>query len=498
MNSEYLYGTSGALGQTISTNTSQVGTVTVYVGTAPVNLVRNYKEKNGVNAPLKLSSFMDAQSQLGYSNDWESYTLCEAMYAHFSNPQGNIGPIYVINVLDPSLHKKPVNSTQSLDFSSGRCEFQSTNIVLDTLILEGKMEGIDFSVDYNFTKGLVCIESLDPDRILEGNISVSFDEADPAKVNASDIVGGKTASGIYTGIGALALLYQEQNVVANLLVAPGYSDNPDVYEAMLNAASNINGHWNAMSIMDIPLINEDGVEIDTIAQAIKWKKENGYTSEFSKTCWPMAIDSKKRVFHISTLCAVEFMRADSNNNGIPMETCANKKVPIINQYFGKDNKSKGFDQQDGNVATQEGITTVAFYGGRWVIWGDHTSAYSFNWQNADVRSNFDVSIRMMFYILNSYQQEWAPEIDKPMIPRQLADRILNREQEKLDMLVSQGALIGTPQVDFASEDNPNSELIAGNFTWNVPVTPTPPFKSGKMVVAYTEEGFSSYFEEGQA
>ena len=43
MANEYLYGAYGKLGQTIARNAIQSGTVSVYVGTAPVNLVRGYK-----------------------------------------------------------------------------------------------------------------------------------------------------------------------------------------------------------------------------------------------------------------------------------------------------------------------------------------------------------------------------------------------------------------------------------------------------------------------
>lgn len=43
MANEYLYGAYGELGQTIARSAVQAGTVPVYVGTAPVNLVRGYK-----------------------------------------------------------------------------------------------------------------------------------------------------------------------------------------------------------------------------------------------------------------------------------------------------------------------------------------------------------------------------------------------------------------------------------------------------------------------
>ena len=87
--------------------------------------------------------------------------------------------------------------------------------------------------------------------------------------------------------------------------------------------------------------------------------------------------------------------------------------------------------------------------------GGHTAAYKFGSVN-DKRVIFDNNLRMMMYITNSFQQEWALTIDQPMTVA-LADTIRNREQEKADALVSMGMLIGTPVVQFLeSEIRPTS------------------------------------------
>ena len=38
-------------------------------------------------------------------------------------------------------------------------------------------------------------------------------------------------------------------------------------------------------------------------------------------------------------------------------------------------------------------------------------------------------------------------------------------------------------------------MMNGDFRWDIPVTPTPPLKSATVYVAYTDEGFSAYFDE---
>ena len=228
MANEYLYGAYGHIGETVAQSAVQAGTTPVYVGTAPVNLVRGFADAGVINEPIKLSNMVDAQRKLGYAADWGTFTLCEVMNAHFNNTLGNIGPIYVINVLDPSegKHRKAEETTKQLSFTGGRAEFASGTIILDTLTIaksEGGdyAEGTDYAVDYNFTKGTVIITSLIDDSPLTGTLTASFYEVDDTAIADEDIIGGVTASGEYSGLSSIALLYPEQFAVCNLIAAPG-------------------------------------------------------------------------------------------------------------------------------------------------------------------------------------------------------------------------------------------------------------------------------------
>jgi len=490
MANQYLYGAYSYIGETTARSATQAGTVPVYIGTAPVNLVRGFATKKLINCPVKVSNLQDAQNKLGYSADWESFTLCEAFAAHFNNPLGNVGPIYVINVLDPATMKKTEPTSAELVFSGGRAEFKNDKIILDTLVIEDKVEGVDFAISYNFTKGTVIITSLNPDEPLTGTLTATFDEVDPDKVTEEDIIGGKTSSGEYTGLGALDLLYQEHNAVANILAAPGWSEIPAVYNALISASQRINGHWDAFVVADIPIKDASGA-VDTIEKAIAWKNTYGYRSERSKVYWPMATNNAGEKYHLSSLAVATMQRIDYSHDSVPMETPGNKAVAITKLYFGEGSSNMGYDQQTANELTQKGISTAVYWGGNWVLWGDHTAAYTYG-ADVDPRAIFDVSMRMLMYITNSFQLEWGTSIDKPMT-LQLRDTILNREQEKLDALVSMGALIGEPKVLFIETANPVSDMMNGDFRWDIAVTPTPPLKSATVYVTYTDEGFAAYF-----
>ena len=341
---------------------------------------------------------------------------------------------------------------------------------------------------YNFNTGKVVITSIGETQ-LSGNVSVSFREVNTSTVQASAIIGSVSDSGVYTGLAALALLYQRENVVANVIAAPGWSHIPAVYTAMVSAAKKINGHWDAFVVADIPLVDTNPV--DTIAKAIAWKTDNGYTSEFSKVCWPMVPDGSGRRFHLSTVTAATMQRVDSEHDGIPFESPSNKAIMATGQFFGAAASNMGYDQQTANALNEKGITTAVYWGGQWVLWGPHTAAYSYG-GDMDPRSIFDSSIRMLMHITNGFQLRHGVRVDAPMNINE-RDTIISAEQEVLDSYVGIGALLGTPTVEFIESENQEANLVNGDFVWDLEATPTPPFKSGTMRVTYTDEGFAAYF-----
>ena len=49
----------------------------VVFGTAPIHLASNRAE---VNKPILCYTYAEAVAAMGYSEDWEKYTLCETIY----------------------------------------------------------------------------------------------------------------------------------------------------------------------------------------------------------------------------------------------------------------------------------------------------------------------------------------------------------------------------------------------------------------------------------
>ena len=489
----YLHGAYGEILDSKVNSAQQADAVAVYIGTAPVNLIRDYADKDLVNMPLKIQNMGEVQIKLGYADNWQDFTLCEVFAEHFDNTVGNVGPIYVVNVLDPDVHRDTEKSTKTLTFKNNRAEFESSDIILDTFAIEDMTEGVDYSLRYNYAKAAVVVQLL-KDSTAE-SISCTYNTVDASAVGPADIIGQRTEDGEYSGLSALDLLYTNFNAVISTLTAPGWSHIPEIYRAMVSTVTKLNGHWDGFVNADIPLEDADGNLICTMEKAKKWAEANAYNNERSKIYWPKVKDGIGRVFHLSTVGSATMLRVDLSHNGVPFESPSNKAIMATSQYFGGNAKNRGFDQQKANTLNEFGLTTACFWGGQWVLWGPHTAAYKYEDSitgNMDVRAIFDVNLRMLMYITNQFQIDHGTEIDAPLTQAD-KDTILNNEKCRLDNLCGIGALIGSPSVAFLESANPVNQMMNGDFVWDFTVTNTPPLKSATARVCYTDEGFNAFF-----
>ena len=144
--SEYLHGAYGKLRSQGDRVADESQSVIVYVGTAPVhNLALGDGEKWPVNRPLIVNNMAEAKEKFGYSDDWAAYTLCEAMYAHLTYK--GIGPLALINVLDPEKHVKTSDESESKTPATGVITLTGAAlIVLDTIEVATKTKDTDYTV----------------------------------------------------------------------------------------------------------------------------------------------------------------------------------------------------------------------------------------------------------------------------------------------------------------------------------------------------------------
>lgn len=491
MSETYLHGTYGTT-QAVGTKVAQKSrSAIVYVGTAPAHLTA--KGADCVNKPVVVHNMAEARRYFGYSDDWAKYTLCEAMDMHFEHK--GVGPLVLINVLDPAKHKKAEGGTVSLTPENGRITIANAeDIILSSVKAGEKVPGTDYAATYDQTKKVIILTELTKGALGTAAISISYDSIDAAQADAACVIGESDGEGLNTGLYAIKNVYQETGYIPSFLVAPGFSEDPEVHGAMAEVSRKINGHWDAYMMTDMPIA--DGGTALTLTSAAAWKKNNGYNRENETVSFPIVQGGNGKKYHLSTLRAAALQELLLENDGIPFRSASNTECGVIeNLYLGESNKGRIFDDELINEKlNKHGIASAAYVGGRWALWGAHSADYSQT--EADSINVAETNRMMLYYICNDFQHRRMGDVDKPKTANDIA-AIIADEQRRLDALVKIGALtFGEVSLD-AELDN-ESDIMMGDFQFAFRVTTTPLAKSLTANVYWTSEGYKTYYSSYQA
>ena len=465
--------------------------VPVYIGTLPVHTVSGGADL--VNVPILLSDFAQAVKTVGYSDDWATFTLCEAIYTHLA--LYGTGPICVINVFDPAAAENRSEQTTTVTAQNNVVVLaQMGNVDVDSVsVNDVDAEKYEVSYDYNF--GTLTIKGLE-DGVLSGEITVKYTTVDASKVTNDMIIGGDDGDGTVTGIYLVKRVYQDTRLIPNRIAVPGFSHVPTVRTAMLKMSAKVNNHFDAFIFTDIPLTQQVGDEPKDMlpSEVATWKIDNGYNADNEKTHWPMWAGNDGHNYHLSVLSIATLQLLESATDGIPYQTCSNNRIRIGGKlFYGVDRKLSLDEESVNSLLNSNGIVSAIFHGGDWVLWGAHTASYTQD--NADRSNVSETNLAMMYYITNDFQVRRAQDIDKPMSKNRL-DQIVAEEQALLDKLgpTGVGALLYGEARKIA-DSNAQSDMANGDFALEWLITQTPNTKSITGTCRYTEAGLATYFGE---
>jgi phage tail sheath protein FI len=472
----YKHGIYGELVASTETITNSKN-VPIYIGTAPVHRVKDAI----INKPQLIRSLQEAEIKLGYKedDDYSKFTLSAAIYAHFQNKIKAIGPIVIINVLDPSKHGVNDNENVQIINKVGIIE---DHIYRDSISITDKVEGTDYKLEYT-NEGYLKITDISENG-LGDSIAVTFKKIDPSKVVDTDIVGAyNEEKDERTGVKAISDVYEELNLIPSIISAPGFNQYKKVEQALVATTSKISDKWEAICFTDL----ECSSSTNTIEKAIEWKKANAYNSNSEKVCWPKGIIAGKEVW-LSICAIVAKLQIDIQNDNIPCETPSNKQIDISGLIVNG-NKIK-ISQSRANDLNEKGITTAIYSGGKYVLWGPHMANYEYGVTDKP-EDVFDVNIMTNKYLLNDFQSRNGDLIDQSMTRSEI-DALINSEQMILDSLVSSGKIL-FGKINFNSENNSTSDVINGDFSFDTMVTNTPLAKSITNRVQYTSQGVENLY-----
>lgn len=455
----------------------------VVFGTAPVHLTDDPTAY--VNKPVICYSWAEAVDALGYSDDWDKYTLCEAMYSEFKLYA--VKPIIFVNVLNPATHKTAVSSV-SKDLAADKTVSLNDPVILSTLKVKASSEAsadavlnTDYTAAYD-DDGKLIITVL-PDGALAENTSivVTYDKVDPTAVTANNVIGGVDSSGNSTGLELIDQIYTLFSMVPGIVAAPGWSENPTVAAVMKAKCQNISGLFRCICLTDI-----DTAQVTKYADVNAWKNNNNYTGTNQGVCWP-CVRMGDMVFHMSTHVMGIIGVTDAANDDVPYQSPSNQSLQATGLCL-KDGTEVTLSLPQANLLNSQGVITGLNFSGGWKLWGNYTGAYP---SITDVKDSFICVRRMFDWQYQTFILTYWQKVDQPLTPR-LVKTIVDSEQIRLNGLVSRGFLLGA-DVKFLEEENPSTDLLNGIIRVHSYITPPVPAQEIDNILEYDVNNFQRLF-----
>lgn len=437
------------------------------VGAAPVQMA----DTQTVNEPILCYSYAEAVTALGMADDWEKYPVCEAIYAQFV--LYNVAPIVVTNVLDPSKHKTTVEAAD-YDVEEGQV-FLPLETIKDTVVVTGYT---DDDYDLFYDDGALVLEfstytSIPSDVTA---LEIAYTMVAPEKVDSGDVIGGFNVNTKKNeGLETINDIFSKYSVLVDIIIAPGWSQIAEVAAIMGAKAECISGFFQGVAICDV-----DVTEVKHYTDVPAWKKAKNIFSKHQILCWP-AVKLGERRFRKSTQIAALMGKTDNGNSDCPYESPSNKSMQIDTCVVGAAHEEETvfLGVTEANYLNGNGVVTALNHIGGYVAWGNYTACYP---SDTDVKNYFIPVSRMFYWVASTLILTYWSKTDKPMTKR-LVDTVVDSTNIWLNGLYAEEKILGG-RVEFLSEENPTTSLMAGSMTFHVYLTPPSPAQEIEFVLEY--------------
>lgn len=456
--------------------TSTAGLPVVF-GTAPIN----QGDPSLVNKPVLAYTYNEAVSKLGYSDDFDNYTLCEFMSSHFS--LFNVAPVVFVNVLNPEIHKKA--STKVITIKDGEAVINEKGVLPSSLVIKSGAGAVTYDVEDYETEfdddGYlhIFVDAIKFEGITE--IETEFNQLDPSMTDVGDIIGGVSVDGSYKGLELVNHVFPLFRLVPGLIVAPKYSTDSGVSAVMAAKASNINGLFRAQALVDISTI-----EVTDYTTVAAKKNKNNITSTHQAVFWPKVSLGGKQ-YHMSTQAAGIINVTDASVGGVPYKSPSNKSLQADSAVIA-DGTEITLGQDQAAYLNGQGIITALNFIGGWKLWGNRTAIYP---GNSDPKDSFLAVRRMFNYVQNNLILTYWQKVDEPT-NRKLIETVIDSENINLNGMAARGQILGG-RVEFTEAENPLTALIDGKVTFHVYLTPPTPAREIEFLVEFDTSYLSTLF-----
>lgn len=440
------------------------------VGTAPIQCATKPAKPF---VPVRCTSWDEAVSLLGYSDDWNRYTLCEFMYSHFK--LFSCQPVFFCNVLDSSQQKEDKEAAD-LPLTAHKLSLPPETLT-DSVVVKaegGSGEPYVLGTDYELTRtdDALLLEALPDGAFFSAStVQVGYSAIKPDAITHADIA---------EGLDAIDLCVTLFGTTADLICAPGYSGDPTIAALMAAKAGNINGLFSAKALIDI-----DTSVVTDYADVYAHKNSKNLVDKNQILCFPMVKLGDKK-FHLSTQLAGLMAQIDAENE-CPYESPSNKNLQCDGAIL-QDGTEVNLALPQANILRDNGVVTALNFFDGWTAWGSYTACYP---ANTDVKDYFIPISRMFSWVGTTLIRSHWSKIDRP-ITRGLIDNIVDSVNIWLSGLVGSSNLLGA-RVEFPEGENPETNLMAGILKFHIYLTPPPPTQQIDFTLEYDVDYLATLF-----
>ena len=433
----------------------------VVFGTAPVNLTDD--PQGAVNTPVIAYTYAEAAQQLGYSDDWEHYTLCQSMSACFQ--VFGVSPVIFINVLDPEKHRKALEETE-INIAAGSGTVKETGILKSAVSVScgdtACQEGEDYLLAFD-SSGYLKISAI-PGGKLEGQSTavVSGFMLDPEAVTKEEVIGGLDPdTGKETGIELVRAVYPKTGMTPGLLLAPGWSHIPEVAAAIQAKCTGINGCYSCECLIDI-----DSAKAKKYTDVKTVKEKTGITSVHAMALWPMVKIGEQKYWYSAILGAL-IAYSDATNDNVPNLSPSNQLMSIT-AACTLDGTEILLDQEQANLLNAQGVSTALNMNG-FRAWGNKSAAYP---NTTDPKDCWFNCRRFFSWWGNTFILTYFQKVDKPANYR-LIESIVDSENIRGHSYVARG-YCARAEITFDYDENPVTDLMNGKIQFHQYLSPYVP------------------------
>ncbi|MDL2329088.1 hypothetical protein LJC71_04960 [Desulfosarcina sp. OttesenSCG-928-A07] len=299
-------------------------------------------------------------------------------------------------------------------------------------------------------------------------------------VTSQNIIGGIDGPTLRkTGLELISEVFPRFRMVPGQILAPGFSGDAEVAVAIGAKCENINGHFRATGIIDIPK------DVQNYTEAPAWIVDKNLTDEnlIAFLGQPKVGDALH--WGSTHLAGVTALR-DASSGGVPYWSPSNNRMICNGLVHNESELALG--PEVAQWLNGNGIVTGLNWIGGMVAWGNRTAAYP---GITDVKDTF-IPIRRMFnWIANTIVLTYWQKLDSPM-NRRMVNSIVDSINVWLNGLTAREYILGG-RLMFLEGENPTTDMMDGKLRFHLYLCTPPPAEDIEFILEYDPNYFETLF-----